>query len=127
MNFTKDVMIIEKGFKRVLDFFGWLTHKEVECNCHLDACKYTIIHEKTIESFIKTRHDYGHPIQVTSAYRCQLWNQVCGGVDGSYHTLGTAMDLVGSNLDLLERIAKKNFDVVIRYNEEGFLHCHNIV
>lgn len=36
---------------------------------------------------------YGSPIFVTSAYRTPEWNKVVGGVPGSYHLTGEAIDV----------------------------------
>lgn len=36
----------------------------------------------------------GHPMKVLSWYRCQRWNARVGGVPGSQHLLGRAIDFV---------------------------------
>ena len=39
------------------------------------------------------RSHLGKPINVTSGYRSEAWNERSGGVKGSQHTLGKASDL----------------------------------
>lgn len=39
------------------------------------------------------RNEIGHPLIVTSGYRCKALNKAVGGVAGSYHVMGMAADL----------------------------------
>ena len=41
------------------------------------------------------REAYGHPIRVSSGYRCEALNRTVGGVITSQHIKGQAADLVG--------------------------------
>lgn len=104
-------------------FNMYLKHSEVSCRCEYEECKYTFISDTVIDSFYKTRVDFGSYIVVTSGFRCQMHNKDEKGINGSYHTLGSAIDLASADLDILERIAVKYFDKVIRYPK--FIHCHN--
>lgn len=42
----------------------------------------------------KVRQALGHPIHITSGYRCPAHNTAIGGVEGSFHTQGMAADIV---------------------------------
>lgn len=113
-----------KGADRPLG--AHLRSPELDCRCKYYSCKRTLITEVTIESFRLTREEFGMSIYINSAFRCQRHNTDVGGVGDSRHKLGLALDLCPPDpidLDLLERIARKHFDVVIRY--ETFVHCHN--
>lgn len=113
--------VFTKGTK--FSFNMYLKHSEVSCGCKHPECKHTFIDDSVVDSFYKTRMDFGEYIVVTSGFRCQRHNKEVGGINGSFHSLGMAADLASPNLDRLESIARKYFDVVIRY--DSFIHCHN--
>ena len=103
-----------------------LTLREFRCKCRSMKCTITITYATTIRSFEYTREDFKKPIVVNSAFRCKSHNKKVGGIETSRHLLGKAMDLRPrdiEDLDSLEKIARKYFQVVIRY--ETFIHCHN--
>lgn len=67
----------------------------------------------------------GHPIEVSSGYRCPYWNEKCDGVDNSQHVLGNAADVwsdYATTEKLLELAEKVGFDGIGYYPEEGFIH-----
>ena len=71
------------------------------------------------------REMLGHPIEVSSGYRCSYWNRVNNGVDNSTHTLGMAADVYSdyaTTEKLLELAEKVGFDGIGYYPEEGFIH-----
>lgn len=49
--------------------------------------------EHTIEQLDKLRILYGHPIFITSGYRCPALNKAVGGKPNSQHVKGQAADL----------------------------------
>ena len=51
------------------------------------------------------RRHYGHPIRITSGYRCEELNRAVGGVGRSQHMLGEAADLSVPN----EQVARDWF------------------
>lgn len=62
-----------------------------------------------IELLDKIRTKWGHPIRVTSGYRCQKLNKLVGGVPNSQHVLGEAADItVGSTVD-----NKRLFEMIV--------------
>jgi len=118
--------IIKKGFTTRIS--EHLLSDEVKCKCSYKTCTRTMINIRTIDSFEKLRNLYGKAIFITSGFRCTTHNTDVVGRYGSYHKIGCALDLVPTDivdLDLLEELANKCFDVVIRYND-GFIHCHNV-
>lgn len=121
-----NILVFDKGNN--YDLTPNLALSEVKCRCSNIDCTRTLILKTNILTYQKVRDQFNEPIRVTSGYRCQLHNRSVGGNHASYHMIGAALDLTPwdfdqDKLDRLEEIAKKHFDVVIRYNE--FVHCHN--
>lgn len=54
------------------------------------------------------RRIYGHPIIITSGYRCGKLNKLVGGVSNSWHTKGNAADIHISS----EEDAQIKFDIL---------------
>lgn len=54
------------------------------------------------------RRLYGHPIIITSGYRCDKLNKLVGGVSNSWHTKGNAADIHISS----EEDAQIKFDIL---------------
>lgn len=78
-----------------------------------------------LERLDELRERYGHPIYVSSAYRCPYWNRLNGGTTNSQHLLGKAADLwvqgdyhTFYNLVIDSRL----FDAVGYYPEQEFVH-----
>ena len=118
--------IYKKGEKAALNEVGTLFLHEVECSCFWKHCYFTLITERTIESFTKTRQEFGRRIFISSGYRCFKRNDILeGSSEISNHCSGDALDLVPleGTLDDLEAIASMNFKKVIRY--DTFIHCDN--
>lgn len=109
----------------ILDFSPYLSHKEFKCRCSYKDCKYTLISPKLVSSYAATRGEFNSQIIINSGFRCQKHNDDVGGHSNSRHLIGHAIDLHVKieKLDQLERIAKKYFDTVLRY--DTFIHCHN--
>lgn len=78
-----------------------------------------------LEKLDQLREMLGHPIEVSSGYRCEYWNQQNNGVDNSTHTLGQAADIYSNYATtekLLELAEKVGFDGIGYYPTEGFVH-----
>ena len=110
-------------------FLDTLSYEEFGCHCDYTDCTRILYYQKTIDSYEDTRDEFGEKIKVSSGHRCQRHNWDEGGELRSYHMIGHAIDITPldfsqEKLDNLEVIARKHFDVVIRYN--GFIHCHNL-
>lgn len=66
------------------------TKKEMQCPC---GCKQAPMNEEFMLKLDELREDFGHPIYISSGYRCPSHNKKVGGVKGSYHTYGVAADI----------------------------------
>lgn len=61
------------------------------------ACKHCGVNgmdEAFLLQLEALREEFGHPITISSGYRCSVHNKSEGGVKGSYHLLGRAVDAV---------------------------------
>ena len=76
------------------------------------------------------REAWGHPIIVSSGYRCEKLNKAVGGAATSQHKLGQAADIhtvsdkVSDNKKLYELIKKLNLPVDQCINEYGYNWIH---
>ena len=73
---------------------SYFTPQEFLCHCGRDECDapkdLTPGLRETLE---RLRALYGAPLTVTSGLRCDFWNRHEGGVQGSEHLTGEAVDL----------------------------------
>ena len=74
-----------------------LTHS-LTAKAHSIANVPTAEAEKNLEILVdcvldRIREHWGHPIVVSSGYRCEALNEAVGGVKNSYHRLGMAADI----------------------------------
>ena len=68
----------------------YFSKSELECSC---GCGKADMDEYFMLTLDNLRESYGHPIFLSSGYRCPEHNAAIGGVKGSYHTLGVAVDI----------------------------------
>ncbi|MDR0430746.1 MAG: peptidase M15 [Tannerellaceae bacterium] len=87
--------------------------------------------EKAIAALVKRllqplRIAYGHPIRISSGYRCRELNKRVGGVPASQHIKGEAADcMIDGNASKLLGILLAHelpFDQAILYKKRNFLH-----
>ena len=74
--------IKEKGIK-------YFKPEEFQCR----HCGEVIIDSQLIDTLEKLREYLGKPVVITSGYRCVKWNREIGGVKGSAHIRGYAVDI----------------------------------
>tara|TARA_R110000744_G_scaffold94093_3_gene181649 strand:+ start:2801 stop:3190 length:390 start_codon:yes stop_codon:yes gene_type:complete len=118
------IIFLLKGSKERLA--PHLNSSEFDCQCTNYGCKRTLVVEKTLFSYTGTRLEFDKPLTIRSGYRCFPHNTEVGGVGDSKHKYGLAIDIAPADvkdLRVLEMIATKHFDVVLKYDD--FLHCHN--
>jgi len=101
-----------------------LSSLECQCKCDSDLCHFTILDQHMLNAWKGLRMEWGRPIGVTSVFRCQSHNAAVGGVNKSYHTTGSAIDLAKPEGDtwLFEELVMKYFSFVKVY--KNFIHAH---
>lgn len=119
-----NVFIMPKNYS--VDLNEYLHTEEVKCKCRFKDCHFTLVSQKTIDAFYRTRLVYGDVLRINSFYRCQKHNDAVGGVPHSSHTTGLAVDistrgLTGKEKEKLQKAALDNFDYVKVY--PTFIHC----
>ena len=103
---------------RIDDFFRL---HEFACPC----CNKIMLDEILYHKLYQLRIKVNSPIIINSGYRCQEYNKIVGGVAGSYHTLGLAVDISIPGMVLIDiyHMAKElNFTGIGFYELKNFLH-----
>jgi uncharacterized protein YcbK (DUF882 family) len=84
----------ELGYPTESRYSLHFTKAELNCKC---GCKPTMLIQKNLtrlaEELEKLRHVIGLPVQITSGYRCEAYNHLCGGAPLSQHMSGLAADI----------------------------------
>ena len=65
------------------------SEEEFACPC----CGYQDMSLDFVEELDKARSEAGVPFVISSGYRCEKHNEEVGGVSGSAHTKGLAVDI----------------------------------
>lgn len=105
------------------------TSKELMCRCSYKDCNHSYMFYKTVDSAQRFRNFMKESLYITSAYRCQRHNEDVGGHIDSYHKKGHAIDFAvpqDYDIDYFADKARMFFDVVIKYPNRNFIHCHNL-
>lgn len=104
------------------------TKSELTCKCGRKECSHGFIYQTTLESAQRFRDFRASGLKINSAFRCQSHNKAVGGVSHSFHTNGHALDFqvpASENINEMATQAEMFFDVVIKYTDKNFIHCHN--
>ena len=98
--------------------------EEFHCKCSSRLCHYTLLNPRLAEKIALVRGASDSQLTITSAFRCQTWNEEVGGVEESFHTKGSAVDLYPDDgeVEALYNLMSLYFDVVIKYGT--FVHGH---
>jgi len=94
---------------------------EFECPC----CRRVMLSPDLLTRLNHLRMVINKPISVNSGYRCKEENHRIGGVTGSYHLLGMAVDIHVKDFllfDLLLFAQGIGFNGIGYYEKENFLH-----
>jgi len=94
---------------------------EFECPC----CNRVMLSPDILTRINHLRNIINRPIYINSGYRCKEENQRVGGVPGSYHLLGMAVDIHVKNIlltDLLIYAQGIGFNGIGFYENKSFLH-----
>lgn len=98
--------------------------KELSCQC---GCGFTIIDELFLEQLEMAREIAGIPFAITSGARCKDHNKKVGGVDGSAHTKGLAVDIAFKDSHacyvILDSLYKAGFKRIGINFAKSFIHC----
>ena len=95
--------------------------KEFECSC----CNRVMLSPDLLTRLNHLRNIINRPIYINSGYRCKEENQRVGGVPGSYHLLGMAVDIHVKDIllsDLLIYAQGIGFNGIGFYENNNFLH-----
>ena len=106
----------------------YLYVNEVACKCSDSRCHYTLFHPRTNHSFHLFRQHVNYPLTISSGFRCKTHNKKVGGVENSKHTTGMAVDIICPDHIPIKKFSEMGslfFDVVLVYEKESFIHCHN--
>lgn len=105
--------------------YGLRLH-EFNCKCNYIHCKHTIVNEDLVIAYERLRSAYNAPLTITSGYRCTHHNHDIGGSEKSYHTIGSAVDVVlSADMDPrdFEMIATwAGFSTCLYYPKKNFFH-----
>ena len=94
------------------------TFKEIECKCTFPSCKFNKISKELIDKIEEIRIATNAPLYITSAYRCEEYQNVLrdGGlrtsVGPSTHSLGLAVDIKQTHMNTLVAEADKRFAAI---------------
>jgi uncharacterized protein YcbK (DUF882 family) len=94
---------------------------EFECPC----CNRVMLSPYLLTRLNHLRNIINRPIYINSGYRCKEENQRVGGVPGSYHLLGMAVDIQVKDIllsDLLIYAQGLEFNGIGFYENNNFLH-----
>lgn len=106
------------------------TRAEIACKGGDACCGGAAVAHPLMVKLAQALRDYlGLSIGVSSGFRCVKHNRAIGGVEGSYHSLGEAWDLWGSECTVdevyaacLHVIAELGYGHAILYKARGFVH-----
>lgn len=87
-------MPAKKEPKNFWDDIKYFKREEFKCKCGGKHCNGFPVEpsEKLLRLADRVREHFGAPITVSSGVRCEKHNEKVGGVPGSRHKIGTAMD-----------------------------------
>ncbi len=83
-----------KAYKKGVKIQLSTNFKSTEFDCNgKGCCSKTLIDPKLVEYLQNIRDNFGKPVKISSAYRCQIHNPKVGGVKSSLHLKGMAADI----------------------------------
>jgi uncharacterized protein YcbK (DUF882 family) len=97
--------------------------KEFRCKDNSDAIYIDV--DLVLEKLELIRTHFDLPVIITSGYRTEKWNKLCGGASKSYHLQGKAFDITIKGIEPLTiaRFASEiEVNGIISYTKQGFCH-----
>jgi len=104
-----------------IELTEYFSLREFECPC----CRRVMLSPDLLARLNHLRMVINRPIYINSGYRCPEENQRVGGVSGSYHLLGMAVDIHVQDYllsDLLAFAQEIGFNGIGYYEKRNFLH-----
>lgn len=101
-------------------------NEDIDFLCE-DGCGFDVI-DKIKLMADAAREAYGHPLFISSGGRCAAWNEAVGGIPGSNHTFGVAIDVYApgrmsrAEVDVLAAVMQSVGFHTISYHDELFVH-----
>ena len=92
--------------------------REFECPC----CRRVIVNSELVRKLEKLRQRTGVPIRITSGYRCPVFNSKIMGHPFSLHTQGRAVDIDGTDSQLIEEHRKSLFASGYHNRDNNYFH-----
>ncbi len=94
---------------------------EFQCPC----CHTVLLAPRLVLMLEALRQSWGRPLVVNSGFRCRSHNKEVGGVAGSLHLLGRAVDVrvAAAEQERFQRLAASvGFSRALCYGKRGFVH-----
>lgn len=101
-------------------------NEDTEFVCE-DGCGFDVIDQIKLMADA-AREAYGYPLFISSGGRCVDWNAAVGGIPGSNHTFGVAIDVYApgrmtrDEVDVLAAVMQSVGFHTISYHDELFVH-----
>ena len=109
--------------KRYAPHFDILEDK-LYCRCKGKYCTgYPVVINKNMLINLENERAYSGATTVNSMLRCKKWNESSGGVRGSKHTKGKAVDFQNKNTSTLKE-RKKTVDRWIKMKHSSYSYCN---
>lgn len=117
--------ILLQSAHNVLHNCKHFTLTEFRCKC---GAKYCTGYPAVVDSYLakdveSMRTKYG-AIGITSGLRCKTWNKLVGGVAGSAHTKGKAVDIFNKNISYNLNNRKSAIDYFLTLPNSAMGYCN---
>lgn len=101
-----------------------LLNDQLYCHCKGKYCTgYPSVINKKMLINLQNERNYSGATTIESMLRCKTWNQQIGGVRGSKHTKGKAVDFQNKNTKVLKE-RKKTVDRWIKMKSSAYSYCN---
>lgn len=114
------------------DGIKYFDREEFRCKCGGKYCDgFPVEPVKTLVTLAdRVREHFGEPMRVSSGVRCEVHNANVGGVSGSRHKLGTAMDFCIDDMPASVVLAYVHAQPEVRYAyaiDASYIHMDVVV
>lgn len=109
MKAEEEEKLISEVLSKEEEIPSYFSDKELMCKC---GCGKVSMNGEFLDKLNEARHMAGKGWKVNSAYRCAAHNKAVGGVAGSSHTKGYAVDISATT-------SQKKFEIVSNAMKAG--------